>query len=93
MVEIRNLKFQPLTLHMADSQRTVHLAPRGRIEIAEKDVSEEMRGAAQKGFIALQERASVKDAPLRRPEPTPAPKAKAAAQAETGDSKDNKERG
>ena len=55
MIEIRNLKFQPLTLHLANSKRTVHLASRGKAEIDDKDVSVEIRNAAQKGFLALRE--------------------------------------
>ena len=55
MVEIRNLKFQPLTLHLADSTRSVHLAPRGRTEIADGDVSEEIRRAAERGFLVLRD--------------------------------------
>ena len=55
MIEIRNLKFQPLTLHLANSKRSVHLASRGKAEIDDKDVSVEIRNAAQKGFLALRE--------------------------------------
>jgi len=53
MVQIRNLKFQPLTLHLANSKRSVHLRPRGRTEIEDRDVSAEMRRAADRGFIVL----------------------------------------
>ena len=75
MVEIRNLKFQPLTLHLANSKRSVHLPPRGRAEIDEKDVSAEMRRAAERGFVALRE---VRPAAAPAPAPTkPAPLAKA----------------
>jgi len=55
MIEIRNLKFQPLTLHLANSKRTVHLASRGKAEIDEKDVSDEIRNAARRGFLALRD--------------------------------------
>jgi hypothetical protein len=55
MFEIKNLKFQPLTLHLANSKRSVHLPPRGTVEIAEGDVSEEIRQAANRGFVALRE--------------------------------------
>jgi len=55
MIEIRNLKFQPLTLHLANSKRTVHLASRGKAEIDDRDLSDEIRNAAQKGFLALRE--------------------------------------
>jgi len=74
MVEIRNLKFQPLTLHLANSKRSVHLPPRGRTEIDEKDVSHEMRRAAERGFITLREAKALKPAadaakatPMARP--------------------------
>jgi len=55
MVEIKNLKFQPLTLHLANSKRSVHLASRGTVEIDEGEVSEEIRRAAERGFLALRE--------------------------------------
>ena len=55
MVEIKNLKFQPLTLHLANSKRSVHLAPRGTAEIEEGEVSQEIRRAADRGFLALRE--------------------------------------
>ena len=91
MIEIRNLKFQPLTLHLANSKRSVHLASRGRTEIDEKDVSAEMRRAAERGFITLRE-AKPKTAPAKmstpsatrpaaaatgtgKPEPAPKPQA------------------
>lgn len=68
MIEIRNLKFQPLTLHLANSKRTVHLAPRGKAEIDDKDVSDEIRNAARRGFIVL------RDLKPARQTRTPAPK-------------------
>ena len=75
MVEIRNLKFQPLTLHLANSKRSVHLPPRGRTEIEDKDVSAEMRRAADRGFITLREAKSqtpsVKSPPPAAPRPAP----------------------
>ena len=55
MVEIKNLKFQPLTLHLANSKRSVHLPPRGTAEIDEAEVSQEIRRAAERGFVALRE--------------------------------------
>ena len=55
MIEIRNLKFQPLTLHLANSKRTVHLASRGKAEVDDKDVSDEIRNAARRGFVALRD--------------------------------------
>ena len=75
MIELRNLKFQPLTLHLADSKRTVHLASRGKTRIASKDVSAEIRSAARKGFLTLQE--------VEKPKP-------ARASADTASTKDKK---
>ena len=76
MVEIRNRKFQPLTLHLANSKRSVHLPSRGRTEIADNDVSAEMRRAAERGFITLREvaaRPTQVAAPLKsHPKPVPA---------------------
>jgi hypothetical protein len=78
MVEIRNLKFQPLTLHLANSKRSVHLRPRGRTEIEDKDVSAEMRRAADRGFIALGQPKSQTPSEESPPPaaPRPAPPAK-----------------
>jgi len=73
MVHIRNLKFQPLALHLANSKRTVHLPPRGRREIDDGDVSQEMRRAADRGFIALTTVAPRTERPRRRLAPAPAP--------------------
>ena len=78
MVEIRNLKFQPLTLHLANSKRSVHLPPRGRTEIEDKDVSAEMRRAADRGFIVLG-KAKLQTPSVKSPAPAaprPAPPAK-----------------
>ena len=69
MVEIRNLKFQPLTLHLANSKRTVHLASRGKAEIDDRDVSVEIRNAAQKGFLTLREMKKVRQQKPSAPKP------------------------
>jgi hypothetical protein len=53
MIEITNTLFQPLTLQ-ATSGTGIHLAPRGRVTLADAEVSEEMRRAARRGFIRLQ---------------------------------------
>jgi hypothetical protein len=58
MIEITNTLFQPLTLQ-ATSGAGVHLPPRGRLQIPETDVSEEMRRAARRGFIRLQQATAV----------------------------------
>ena len=53
MTEIKNLLFQPLTFHRAGKDEGLHLNPRERKEIPDADVSEEMRLAAKRRFIAL----------------------------------------
>ena len=90
MIEIRNLKFQPLTLHLANSKRTVHLASRGKTEIDDKDVSVEIRNTAQKGFLALRE--VKKHRPAKTVSPAQPPKATAPGKG-TSDGKNKKERG
>ena len=87
MVEIRNKRFQPLTLHLADSKRTVHLPPRGKVEVADADVSDEIRKAADKGSVALREQPAAKLAKPSKDASPVAPKASAPA-----DGPDKKER-
>ena len=58
MTEIKNLLFQPLTFHLAGKDEGLHLNPRERREIADSDVSQEMKLAAKRGFIALNSDAS-----------------------------------
>ena len=87
MVEIRNLKFQPLTLHLAESKRTLHLPPRGKTEIRSTDVSEEIKKAQQKGFVALKEQAPPKPAKTSQSETTAPSASKGSTEA-----KDKKER-
>ena len=70
MIEIRNLKFQPLTLHLANSKRTVHLPPRGKAEVDDKDVSDEIHNAARRGFVALRDLKPARQ--TRTPVPKPA---------------------
>jgi DNA-binding protein len=53
MLEIKNLLFQPLTLHLADSNKSIHLAARGKAVIKDKDLSREIRKAQAKGWISL----------------------------------------
>ncbi|MFH1921683.1 MAG: hypothetical protein ABIP48_17600 [Planctomycetota bacterium] len=69
MVEIRNLKFQPLALHLANSKRTVHLASRGKAEIDDRDVSAEIRNAAQNGCLTLREIKNVRQQKPSAPKP------------------------
>jgi len=53
MIVVINKLFQPLTYQTA-SGAGLHLPPRGRIELPDSQVSEELRRAAQRGFIALE---------------------------------------
>ena len=64
-VEIKNLKYQPLTFHLANSKKSVHLQSRGKVVIEDRDVSAEMRKARDKRFIALRE---VRTAPTVPPQ-------------------------
>jgi hypothetical protein len=41
VIEIRNLQFQPLTFNLADD-RSLHLGPRERTSIPQKDISSEI---------------------------------------------------
>lgn len=53
MIEIRNLLFQPLTFQLAGEQRGLHLGSRQRKLIDDAQVSDEIRVAAKRGFVAL----------------------------------------
>ena len=53
MIEIKNLLFQPLTLHLAGSGRGLHLGPRERRTISEEDVSAEIEAASRRGLVSL----------------------------------------
>ncbi|MCL4500213.1 MAG: hypothetical protein M1335_08305 [Chloroflexi bacterium] len=55
MIEIRNLLFQPLTFQLAGGIESLHLGPRERESIPDEQVSEEMRLAAEGGFVTLSE--------------------------------------
>ena len=53
MIEIKNLMFQPLTLHLAESGQSLHLSPRERRAIGEDKISPEIKMAEKRGFISL----------------------------------------
>lgn len=53
MIEIRNLLFQPLTFQLAGERRGLHLGSRQRKLVEDAEVSEEIRTAAKRGFVAL----------------------------------------
>ena len=52
MIEIRNLQFQPLTFNLADD-RSLHLGPRERTSIPQKDISPEITLAEKRGLLGL----------------------------------------
>ncbi|MGE4285145.1 MAG: hypothetical protein AB7F23_00865 [Phycisphaerae bacterium] len=52
MIEIRNLQFQPLTFNLA-GDRTLHLGPRERTSIPQKDISPEITLAEKRGLVGL----------------------------------------
>jgi len=52
MHEIKNLLFQPLTLHRLDGTG-VHLGPRERQILPDTAISPEMRQAARRGQVSL----------------------------------------
>lgn len=52
MIEIRNLKFQPLTFNLS-GQGTLHLGPRERKSIARKDLSAEIQTAGKRGLVRI----------------------------------------
>ncbi|MFQ5647428.1 MAG: hypothetical protein ACE5GM_10895 [bacterium] len=54
MIEIKNLLFQPLVLNLADSNKSLHLASRGKTTINDKDLSREIRNLEAKGFIKIE---------------------------------------
>jgi len=53
VIEIRNLLFQPLTFQLAGEERGLHLSSRQRKLIDDAQVSEGIRTAAKRGFVAL----------------------------------------
>jgi hypothetical protein len=53
MVEIKNLLFQPITLHYGGDGRGFHMGPREKTQIRDDQVSPEMEMAAKRGQITL----------------------------------------
>jgi len=53
MITITNKLFQPLSYQLADGTG-LHLPPRGQAAIPDRQVSAELRRAAQRGLITLQ---------------------------------------
>ena len=52
-MKIKNLLFQPLTLHLATDGRGLHLSARECREIRAEHISEEIRLAARRALISL----------------------------------------
>lgn len=52
MIEIKNLLFQPLSLHRRDGTG-IHLGPRKRAVIEDNAVSEEMRRAEARSVVSM----------------------------------------
>jgi len=67
MTVVINKLFQPLTYQTA-SGAGLHLPPRGRIELPESQVSEELRRAAQRGFIVLETETPPASDPVSAPD-------------------------
>ena len=55
MLEIKNLLFQPLCLHLKDSNKSIHLTSRARATIQEKDLSQEIKKKKNRGWISIRE--------------------------------------
>ena len=53
MLELKNLLFQPLTLHLANSTKSIHLGSRDKVAIKEKDLSQEIKRTQAKGWISV----------------------------------------
>lgn len=72
MIEIRNLQFQPLTFNLAD-ERSLHLGPRERTSIPQKDISPEITLAEKRGLVSLskpeEKKPSVSDETAETTEP------------------------
>lgn len=58
MMKIKNLLFQPLTLHTARDGKGLHLASRECREIPKEHISEEIRLADRRGLISLIEKSA-----------------------------------
>lgn len=69
MVEVRNLLFQPVSLHLAGDGRGFHMGPRERVHIRDDQVSLEMQMAARRGHIALVPVDDVETKPAPETEP------------------------
>ena len=76
MIAIKNLLFQPLTFGLATQGQGLHLGPRESRLVSKKDVSDELRAAAQRGLVTLTQ---VVEAPKAQPKAAPASKTRSKA--------------
>ncbi len=54
MIEVKNLLFQPLTLHVEGRPDGLHLGPRERCLIEPAEASSELRLAEKRGLVSLE---------------------------------------
>jgi len=73
VIEIRNLLFQPLTLHLAGDGRGLHLNPREIRSIGDDDLSPEIEAAAKRGLVSLSGRSASPEAVPRSEKPLDEP--------------------
>jgi hypothetical protein len=52
-MKIKNLLFQPVTLHLAGSGEGLHLTAREVREMSARHISDEIRSAEERGLVAL----------------------------------------
>lgn len=72
MTEIKNLLFQPVTLHRAGGAG-LHLGPRERAAMPEEALSEDIRRAERRGVVSLAPVQATAPQPIASPEPEPLP--------------------
>ncbi len=79
MVEVRNLLFQPVSLHLAGDGRGFHMGPRERVQIRDDQVWLEMQMAARHEQIALVKVETAETKPTAAETEPPAPPNSASA--------------
>jgi hypothetical protein len=75
MIEVRNLMFQPLTLHLAGDAGGIHLGSRERAAIPDGQISDEIQAAAARGYVSLEHRSQMSE--VRCPTSDPGPRTSA----------------
>ena len=53
MINVKNLLYQPLTLNLAVSKRTLYMRPREIHSINKEEVSKEVMSAQKRGLVQL----------------------------------------